>query len=405
MQALILVFAACSLHLLATAQDTGKLPAPGTQVPAPQTIRKKDTSPKKGIRVIKKDSAAKKRDSTAKQVTGLKRDSGNQQPAGAKKTQTPKQAPGAGRQNPVKDSSRRLNANATVSQHPADSGARTRPSVPHEVASHVPLSLPSFARDSIGGYRSFVRFLMGHNAIFNASDSVVSDITSLRNMEHAEETGLYSGIFYVIIGVLTLLGILRLTFSKYFSDLFRAFFNPTLSQRQLRDQLSQTPFPSLMLNIFFAISAGLYLFLVLLHYHYFVTERPLLLIPAFTGLLLLIYLFKYLFLRFAGWLFGYQDTAAGYAFTLYMVNKVLGIALLPFILILAFSPAKIADVALNLSLILIILLFVYRYIRIYGMARNQIFFQKFHFFIYLCGFEIAPILIVGKLVLIWLNGA
>jgi hypothetical protein len=244
---------------------------------------------------------------------------------------------------------------------------------------------------------------MRHNAIFGDTTAAVRDMAIPRNADARDSSA--SNLFYIILGILFLLGIIRLSFAKYFSDLFRAFFNPTLSQRQLRDQLSQTPFPALLLNIFFTLSAGLYLFLILRHFDYVTTERPLYLIPVFMAVIMCIYLVKYLFIRFGGWLFGYRDASEGYIFTLYMINKVLGVALWPFILMLAFSPPALASAALDISLIMILLLFAYRYIRAFALIRSQIFFNKFHFFIYLCGFEIAPILILGKLVLIWLNGA
>ncbi|HEX5554120.1 MAG TPA: DUF4271 domain-containing protein [Chitinophagaceae bacterium] len=268
----------------------------------------------------------------------------------------------------------------------------------------VPLTLPSFAGQSFGHYRAFVQYLLANNAIFNHTGRPLADVAVPRNRnEITASSG--AELFYIIIGVLFLLAVIRLSFTKYFSDLFRAFFNPTLSQRQLRDQLSQTPFPALLLNIFFTLSSGLYLFLILRHFNYMTTSRPLYLIPVFMVLFMAVYLIKYVFLRFGGWLFGFQEATSGYVFTLYMVNKVLGVALLPFILILAFSTPAFAGVALDISLILIVMLFVYRYVRAYALVKNQIFFSRFHFFIYLCGFEIAPILIIGKLVLIWLNGA
>lgn len=221
----------------------------------------------------------------------------------------------------------------------------------------------------------------------------------------ARDGGGQAVLFYVVLGVVFLLAVIRLSFTKYFSDLFRAFFNPTLSQRQLREQLSQTPFPAMLLNLFFALSAGLYLFLILRYFHYTTATRPVFLIAVCMALMMVVYLVKYGFLRFSGWLFNYPEVTSGYVFTLYLVNKVLGVALLPFILLLAFAPYPLAQVALNVSMALIVMLFVYRYIRAYALVSHQIFFNKFHFFIYLCGFEIAPVLIIGKLVLIWLNGA
>lgn len=267
-----------------------------------------------------------------------------------------------------------------------------------------PFTLPSFTGQSFDHYRNFVNYLLTNNTIFrNTFQNQPAEISPLirDNSDNRIETDL----FYTILGALFLLAVLRLLFTKYFTDLFKAFFNPTLSRRQLREQLSQSPLPSLLLNIFFTISAGIYVFLILRHFNYITANRPLILIPLLILIFMIIYIVKFLFLRFTGWLFNYGEVVSGYIFTLYMVNKILGVGLLPFILVLAFCTSDIATVALNVSLVFIVLMFIYRYIRIFSSERNKIIFNKFHFFIYLCGFEIAPVLIIGKLVLIWLNGA
>ncbi|HQX96982.1 MAG TPA: hypothetical protein PLT02_08770, partial [Chitinophagaceae bacterium] len=55
-------------------------------------------------------------------------------------------------------------------------------------------------------------------------------------------------IFYLLIFLLIVFAVLRQFFPKYFNDLFRVFFRTTLNQTQIREQLMQTPLPSLMLN-------------------------------------------------------------------------------------------------------------------------------------------------------------
>lgn len=267
-----------------------------------------------------------------------------------------------------------------------------------------PPALPSFSDSSFRDTRAFTAYLLSHNHTFRLADAPRQDMAVIRG-DDARSNRTNAELFYVITAVVFLLALIRITFTKYFSDLVRAFFNPTLSQRQLREQLSQTPFPALLLNVFFTLSSGLYLFVILRHARYITVRDPLVLIPVFMGLFMVIYLVKYAFLRFTGWLFNYPEVTGGYVFTLYMVNKMLGVALLPFILVVAFSDPAVATVAVNISVILIILLFAYRYVRSYALVKNQIFFNKFQFFIYLCGFEIAPVLIIGKLVLLWLNGA
>jgi hypothetical protein len=268
----------------------------------------------------------------------------------------------------------------------------------------APSALPSFSDSSFPDARAFTAYLLSHNNTFRLAGAPRQDMAVIRG-DDARSARTNAELFYVIAAVVFFLALIRITFTKYFSDLVRAFFNPTLSQRQLREQLSQTPFPALLLNVFFTLSSGLYLFVILRYARYITVRDPLVLIPVFMGLFMVIYVVKYAFLRFTGWLFNYPEVTGGYVFTLYMVNKMLGVALLPFILVVAFADAAVATVAVNISVILIILLFAYRYVRSYALVKNQIFFNKFQFFIYLCGFEIAPVLIIGKLVLLWLNGA
>ncbi|RFS22434.1 DUF4271 domain-containing protein [Chitinophaga silvatica] len=212
-------------------------------------------------------------------------------------------------------------------------------------------------------------------------------------------------LIYLIAGVVLLLSIIRLSYRKYFADLFRAFLNPTLSQRQLKDQLSQSPFPNFLLNAFFAISLGLYLYLVLFNLQIFPQAEPWLLIPGLILLVVIIYLVKYIVLRFCGWLFGNSELADAYIFILFLINKVLGILLVPFLVIMAFCKPQIANTFLYISLFFIALLVVYRYIRSYSLVKQYLSFSKLHFFLYLCAFEVAPVLILIKVLQnIWLTG-
>jgi hypothetical protein len=212
-------------------------------------------------------------------------------------------------------------------------------------------------------------------------------------------------LIYLMAGVLLLLSVIRLSYRKYFADLFRAFFNPTLSQRQLKDQLSQSPFPNMLLNIFFAIVLGLYFYLVLYRRQVFPQAEPWLLIPGLVILVAVVYGSKYVMLRFFGWLFGNTELADAYIFILYLINKILGVLLVPFLVILAFCKPEIARTSFYISLFFIVLLIIYRYIRSYSLVRQYLSFSKLHFFLYLCAFEVAPVLILAKVLQnFWLTG-
>lgn len=213
-------------------------------------------------------------------------------------------------------------------------------------------------------------------------------------------------LVYTMGGIVLLLGIIRLSYLKYFNDLFRAFLNPTLSQRQLKDQLSQSPFPNFLLNAFFVISLALYIYLMMFRQQYITnTGNAWMVIPGLIVLVAIVYSVKYVMLRFCGWLFGSIDLADSYIFILYLINKVLGILLVPFLVILAFCKPDVARAFLYISIFFIVLLVAYRYIRSYSVVKQYLSFSRLHFFLYLCAFEVAPVLIITKVLLVWLTGS
>jgi hypothetical protein len=71
--------------------------------------------------------------------------------------------------------------------------------------------------------------------------------------------------------------------------------------------------------------------------------------------------------------------------------------LLPFVVILAFSSGVINEIAMNLSIILIVGLFAYRFFLAYATIHREVRISFFHFFLYLCAFELAPVLLINKL--------
>jgi hypothetical protein len=206
-------------------------------------------------------------------------------------------------------------------------------------------------------------------------------------------------LFYVIVALIMIFALLKLAFSKYFSDLFRVFFRTTLKQRQIKEQLMQTPLPSLVFNGFFVASAGLYINF-LLHYFEFTPFDNFWLLYLYCCISLsVIYLVKFVGLIICGWLFNMRKAADAYIFIVFIINKVIGISLLPFLVLLAFTDNVMHSVALVLSWCCVGGLLLYRFILGFAAIRNEVKFNLFHFFLYLCAFEIAPLLLIYKALL------
>ena len=206
-------------------------------------------------------------------------------------------------------------------------------------------------------------------------------------------------MFYAMLSLLLLFALLKVAFPKYLSDTFRLFFRRTLKQRQISEQLLQSPLPSLMLNIFFMITGGLYLSFLLNIFN----EAPIgnfwLLAFYCAAGLALVYLVKFIGLKITGWIFSISAATDSYIFIVFMINKIIGIFLLPFTIILGLMNGRMVEPLAIVSLWGVGALFLYRFVLSYRMLHNQIKINPFHFFLYLCAFEIAPLLLIYKMLI------
>lgn len=203
-------------------------------------------------------------------------------------------------------------------------------------------------------------------------------------------------LFYLAFGNIFLLAFIKLVFPKYFKNLFLLFFQTSLRQKQTREQLLQDWGASLLINTLFLISTGLFITLVIKQQLW--SDLSFKNLYAYVvALLMLIYIGKYIFVSFAGWVFNNNVVASSYIFLVLMVNQIMGVLLIPFSIFLAFAQNETNNIVITLSIILIVLLLLYRYFVSFASLRNDLKLNAFHFFLYLCTVEILPSLLLYKL--------
>ena len=203
-------------------------------------------------------------------------------------------------------------------------------------------------------------------------------------------------LFYFLGLLILLLAIFKFIYTKYFNNIFRVFFNSSLRQNQLTDLLLQSKLPSLIFNIFFVVSAGFYAWLLLEYYHQLKRNNNYLLIAISILIVAIIYSGKFLTLKLIGWISGINVAADQYIFVIFLINKITGIILILFIVLLAFSPASWMNVIVTVSFFAIGILFLLRYLRSYGLLQNQVKITGIHFLLYIVGMEILPLLLIYK---------
>lgn len=210
-------------------------------------------------------------------------------------------------------------------------------------------------------------------------------------------------LFYLLAGVVLLLAFIRAVFAKYFRNIFLLFFQTSLRQKQTRDQLLQNNLASLLTNFLFLVSAGIYITLLIRSHNW--TNLSFWWVAAGSAaVLLVVYLAKYLFLVFTGWVFNSKEAAGSYVFVVFLINKILGVVLVPFLLLIAFAAATVAEVAQTLSLGIIVILFIYRYWVSFMAIRSKLKVNALHFLLYLCAVELLPLLLIYKVLINYFNG-
>jgi len=212
-------------------------------------------------------------------------------------------------------------------------------------------------------------------------------------------------LFYLVSIIILLFGLFKIFYSRYFDNIFRVFFNTSLRQNQLTDLLLQARLPSLIFNIFFTISAGLYVWL-LLSYYYLSNKNFTLNILLYSVLIIgAIYFAKFCVLKFIGFITGMAPAINTYIFVIFLINKIVGIILIPFIIFFAFGSPEFVQSAIILSFLLIAIFFLLRFFRSYGLLQHQLHLSRFHFMVYIISLEVLPLVITYKLVLRFLASA
>lgn len=223
-----------------------------------------------------------------------------------------------------------------------------------------------------------------------------NEVKPLAMPEHLRSEKDASLVFYTLISFIFFLAILKTVFPKYFVTLSQVFFNNSLRQSQLTDQLMQAKLPSLMLNMLFVFSTSFYLSLLFKFYSPGVTSFPWKTFGFCLALLSGMYLVKYLSLKFIGWMTGYSGEADTYTFVLFLINKIIGIVLIPVILLLAFIATEFSYVIILLSFIVIGLLLIMRFLRAYGLLQHKLRVSRFHFLLYIFAVEALPLMLIYK---------
>lgn len=204
-------------------------------------------------------------------------------------------------------------------------------------------------------------------------------------------------LFLALLGIVSFMAVVLSAYRTNVKKTFQAFINATAAGNLHREQHMPFSPHNLANHSLFAFTMGTFAFLA--------TQLlvPNLALNSFIAYSLFVlgvgglYLAKNIQLQLVGQLLPYQQEINFYGFLIANHNKVLAFSLIPSLFLLAYTPPFLQYTTLYASIFAIALIYLYRCIRTLTAISDIIIFHKFHFFVYLCTVEIAPIVILLKL--------
>ncbi|MBK7684264.1 MAG: DUF4271 domain-containing protein [Bacteroidia bacterium] len=191
----------------------------------------------------------------------------------------------------------------------------------------------------------------------------------------------------------------RFFYYRIFRQLFTAFYNLTTTNQIVRDESVLLQRASLILSIISYMLMGLFLYQIsiFLDWDMGVLQGGLIRFVFLSLSVAVAYSVKMVLLRFLSTVFDLEKPVALYIFNVFLMIMMIGLLLLPINILLAYGPLQYRYWILLIAVGIITLLFAYRLVRAIGIWIGIPGFSLFYLFLYLCTFEIAPLLIIWKM--------
>jgi hypothetical protein len=176
-----------------------------------------------------------------------------------------------------------------------------------------------------------------------------------------------------------------------------------VAQREASGFVGTTPYYLLYVNFLF--NAGIFFFLITRVFQKDTFNNLPFLLLCLAGTAVA-FLSKHLFISISRALFPVEAEARKYNFLIVIFNCVLGLFLVPFNLLIAFSTKNSHEQLLLVSwmLGLVGIFYAYRSLRAASIGMKFLGQSPFHFLLYLCTVEIAPVVLLVKFALMQSTG-
>ncbi|MEY3052825.1 MAG: hypothetical protein RLY31_2610 [Bacteroidota bacterium] len=206
-------------------------------------------------------------------------------------------------------------------------------------------------------------------------------------------------IFVMVLVMVILLTIIVTLFRVLLLKIWQAFKSDILLNQLYREQGAGMYLAYGLLYLLFFLNAGIFTFLACRHLQIELAPTNMASLATVTFGISGFFLLKHLLLGYAGYIFSIQRETGLYQFTIMIFHVIIGLFLAIGILFMAYAPEGTRNywlfgVAGSSAAVYLFLLLRGMFIAAPFLAHH-----KFHFLLYICTVEIAPVVLVAKLLM------
>lgn len=249
------------------------------------------------------------------------------------------------------------------------------------------------------GRRSLLVDSIRKLVVIEAGD-LLSWIASARSAEMRLDAGQVKArrepwVIFVTGLLLLLLGIVKVAFPSQVISIVQAFFNDRMLLQINKEDTLYSSWPFIFLYMLFGFAVGLFVYLCN-RFYLALDGHGIEAFLTISFLVMAMFIVKILFTRFLGFVFDLQRIVREYISILYLSYFNAALVFLPIVLVLSLVPQNQLVWLIPFTLCLVLGLFIFRFSKTANGILTNYRFPKFYLFTYLCCLEIAPILILIK---------
>ncbi|WPU95144.1 DUF4271 domain-containing protein [Mucilaginibacter sabulilitoris] len=203
-------------------------------------------------------------------------------------------------------------------------------------------------------------------------------------------------IIVIIICLLLYTAILNIALNKDVGYVLQSFYSKRILSQAGKEEGFVSSWAFLGLFLLFCLTFGLFLYQLAAYkgVYYIIGGSRLFL--SLTVAIIVLFALKFLVLKFLGFVFNINRLVSEYLNILHLTYFNIAFIFLPVVICFSLLGSLYIPALLTVTLIIVIIIFVWQYLRSSVNIISTFRFHKFYLFTYLCALEICPILILIK---------